>query len=120
MDRLTRLFLDGASARASDADLGAITTACDGMLGGSAGAAVRVTTTGKLGSSVAFAMNSSVIRANPTTAKKPRAGIAARSPMFRFLGGARPKRIGGFEELGSGVLRLLKPYDAGLIASPNI
>jgi len=96
-----RLFLDGASARASDADLGAIKTACDGMLGGSAGAAVRVTTTGKLGSSVAFAMNSSVIRANPTTAKKPRVGISARSPMFRFLGGAKAEAYRGIRGVGA-------------------
>src|SRR5262245_35952584 len=75
MCRLTR-FLGGASARRSGADLGwAASTSCDVMLGGGAGAAVRVlvTITGEPG----ISMKSKAITAKATAAKKPRAGVAA-------------------------------------------
>jgi hypothetical protein len=103
MGRLRRLFLGGASARASGADLGwAASTACDVMLGTGAGAAVRwlVTITGEPGSSVAFATNSNAISAKPTTAKKPRAGIAAWSLTGISAFGEVPGQSvsGGFEE----------------------
>jgi len=102
MGRLRRLFLGGASARASGADLGwAASTACDVNLGGCAGAAVRwlVTITGEPGSSVALATNSNAISAKPTTAKKPRAGIAAWSLTGMSAFGRCPaKAYRGFEE----------------------
>jgi hypothetical protein len=82
------------------------------MLGAGAGAAVRwlVTITGEPG----IATNIKAITAKPTTAKKPRTGIAASllTGMSAFGG---PNRIGGFEELRLAILRQLKPYDAGSI-----
>jgi len=94
-----RLFLGGDSARASGVDLGwAASTSCDVMLGAGAGVAVRwlVTITGEPG----IATNIKAITAKPTTAKKPRTGIAASllTGMSAFGG---PNRIGGIRGIAA-------------------